>query len=475
MSDAAGSAGPSLGAGGRGALRRIVDRTRSPYLRAVAAQGVVSAFHFALNLTLVRLVVPEQYGLFAFAFVLAMFASAVNNALIATPLTVWTPIIVDPVERAGRERMFGTLSVALSLALAAGGLAWTLAAGDGLAPVALGTTAFVSLYAARHYSRSTGYARMRPLVTAAGDLAYVVAGVTLAGALVLAVDAVPIGAVLCTLALANLVAMLVEHVGLHGTLPRPRLPPRREFEAYAEIWQQSRWALVGSLTTLFLAQAHSLIVTWVDGPGAFAPLAAGTVLFGPVRIALTTWQNMVKPELAVALHEGRLAEVRVRLRRANLATALAVLALGAGLALAWPHVHGFLYERRYSGAPMGTIVSIWCAVTLCAALYNVPSAALQALRDFRRLAMASLWGALVSGTAVGTLLFLTAPAYTLLGVLAAEAFMAVYLTRTLYASLERAEGRGADGRARGAVSVGTAGTGGAEGAGGAVRPAGAPS
>ncbi len=422
-----------------GVLARLYERSRSPYLRAVAAQGLVSAFHFALNLTLVRLVVPEQYGLFAFAFVLAMFASAVNNALIATPLTVWTPVIADETERAASERMFGALNVALSVALGAAGLAWWALGNEGDGPVTLGITAFVALYASRHYSRSTGYARMRPLVTAAGDITYVVAGVAFVGGLVALADEVPIGAVLVALAAANLVAMAVEYLGLHGALPRPRLPAADGLRAYADIWLQSRWALVGSLTTLFLAQAHGLIVTSVDGPGSFAPLAAGTVLFGPVRIALATWQNMVKPELAVALHEGRLAEVRDRLRRANLVTVAAVIALGAALAIAWPWIHEFLYARRYADEPMAMIVAVWCAVTLCAALYNVPSAALQALREFRRLAVASLWGALLSAVAVGLLLWRYAPEHTLYGTLAAEAFMAVYLTRTLLRSLERAE------------------------------------
>ena len=436
MSDAADTAGRA------GTLHRLADKARSPYFRAVAAQGLVSGFHFALNLALLRLVVPHEYGLFAFAFVLAMFASAINNALIATPLTVWTPIVADPGERAAQESMFGALNVALTLALALAGLAWSALDPDAAAGAALGTTAFVALYAARHYSRSTGYARLRPLVTAAGDVTYVIVGAALVAGLALVADSPPIGAVLALLAGANVAAMLVERVGLHRGAPRLRPPSRARLATYAGVWAQSRWALVGSLTTLFLAQAHGVIVVWADGPGAFAPLAAGLVLFGPLRIALTTWQNMVKPELAVALHEGRLAEVRARLRRANLAMGLAVLCAGALLALAWPWVHAFLYERRYADAPMGLIVSISCAITLCGALYNVPSAALQALRDFRRLAMASLWGAMLSGVGVGSLLWLTAPEYTLLGVLCAEIFMVACLARTLSRALERAGATG---------------------------------
>ena len=65
------------------------------YTLAVGAQALVSGFHFILNLVLVRQISQYDYGIFAFAFVLAMFAQAINNALISTPLTVYTPVIKD--------------------------------------------------------------------------------------------------------------------------------------------------------------------------------------------------------------------------------------------------------------------------------------------------------------------------------------------------------------------------------------------
>lgn len=419
-------------------LARLARLARSSYLWSVGAQGLVSGFHFVLNLVLLRLVTPHDYGIFAFAFVLGMFASAVNNALIATPLTVWTPVIRDPGERTAKEALFGTLNVLLFLALLAVGVGWALVSGT-QAPgldASIGTAVFVAAYAARQYSRSIGYARMKPLVTASGDAAYVLVGAALVGAHFAFAGTPTIGRVLLMLALANGSAMLVERLRLHGGFTRFRLGT---LLGYGPIWRETRWALVGSLTTLFLAQAHSLIVTWVAGPGAFAPLAAGFVLFGPVRIALMTWQNMVKPELAVALDEGRVGDVREQLARTTLVTVVAVCGLGLCLWLAWPWIHSALYARRYADAPMGLIVATWAVITLFAASYNAPSAALQALKDFRVLAIASIWGAGLSGLLVGLLLWLTLPEYTLYGVLAAETFMAFYLGRTLILRLARRE------------------------------------
>jgi O-antigen/teichoic acid export membrane protein len=129
---------------------------------SVGAQGLVSGFHFALNLLLLRLVTPFDYGIFAFAFVLAMFASAINNALISTPLTVYTPVIKNPSERAQQEAMFSTLNILLFVLLLLAGVIYSTSANLD-SDISLAVTAFVAIYSARHYSRSAGYARMRPL------------------------------------------------------------------------------------------------------------------------------------------------------------------------------------------------------------------------------------------------------------------------------------------------------------------------
>lgn len=412
---------------------RLPGLFSSNYTRSVAAQGLVSGFHFGLNLVLLRLITPYEYGIFAFAFVLAMFAAAVNNALISTPLTVYTPIVKDSDERARQEAMFSTLNLALFLALVVAGAlyAWWLGLRQ---DIAVGVTVFVAVYSARQFSRSFGYAKLRPLVTASGDGAYVLSGGIIIALLVYTGGRVPVGHILLALAAANLVAMLVERLRLHGR--QKRWFTIANVSGYAHIWLQSRWALIGALTTLFLAQAHSVIITWVDGPTAYAPLAAGFVLFGPVRVALMTWQNMVKPELAMALENQQQQAVRAQIGRTSVLMGAAVIVLGIIMAIAWPLLYELLYAKQYADEPMAFIVMIWAVITFFAAIYNAPSAALQAMRDFKVLAMGSIYGAGISGLLVCLLLYLQKPEHTLFGILAAELFMAIYLTRLLLGRLK---------------------------------------
>jgi len=405
----------------------------SRYIGSVGAQALVSGFHFSLNLALLPLLSKYDYGLFAYAFVLGMFAQAINNALISTPLTVYTPVIEDATERRKQEQMLSTANLLFLFGLLVTGL---LASFYSSLPfeTALGITVYVAVYSARHFSRSFGYARLRPLVTALGDLCYVICGSLILLALLWGSEDPSILKILGSLALANLFAIGVERSLLHGkSMLKFAL---RSLLNYRVIWEQSRWALLGALTTLFMSQAHSLIVTGMQGPSAFAPLAAGFVLFGPVRVALMTWQNMVKPEFALHIAEKKSHLVNQRVIRTSWLMCCAVLAMAAFLYFCWPLIHQFLYAKKYAQEPMALIVGVWAIITFFAALYNAPSAALQAMRDFRVLAFASFYGAIISLLTVTTAVLLYKPETTLYGILLAEMFTAFFLIRVMLQKLK---------------------------------------
>jgi len=416
-------------------LTKIYRFATSRYALSLVAQIMMSGFHTLLSFLLIRMVAPYDFGVYAFAFVLAMFASATNNALISTPLTVYTPIVKDETERARQEDMFSMLNLILFVVLIVAGLAYTQWSSLGM-NTTLAVTVFVAFYSARQFSRSFGYARFKPLVTATGDIVYVFAGVLFIALIYFFTDVgLDIRWVLCSLAAANLCAMLVERWRIHG--PQRKGLKFAKIRHYGEVWLQSRWALIGALTTLFMSQAHSLVITTLNGPQAFAPLAAGMVMFGPVRVALLTWQNMVKPELALALSENQGEAVKQQIRTTTLLMGSAVLVMAAMIWLLWPYIHGLLYAKEYGDQPMGYIVLLWSLITLFAAIYNAPSAALQAMRDFHVLAMASVYGAIISGILVMIILYNFNAESTLLGILAAEFFMAVYLIRIMLNHLKK--------------------------------------
>ena len=79
------------------------------YLSALFSQGLVSGFHFILNLALVTLLSSHDFGLYALVFVLAYTAASVTNALFATPLQVYAPSAANEADSIRIQTMLTTL------------------------------------------------------------------------------------------------------------------------------------------------------------------------------------------------------------------------------------------------------------------------------------------------------------------------------------------------------------------------------
>ncbi len=408
----------------------LVQRTRtlSRYFTALAGQALISLFHFGLNVYLIRTFEPYHYGLFALAFVTAVMGASIVNALVATPVSVFTPGIKRRAPRVFLETLLATVNSWLVGVIALTALVvaiWLHLSAE----LVLAFSAFVAAYSARAYSRSFSFARRRPSVALFGDIAYVLFSLLML--LLAAWKGLPLSLtlLLVTLAMANIVALTLEFAFL---VEHFRLLTRwHSLRHYRGIWLDARWALVGVITTLIAAQAHSFLVTIFSGPAAYAPLAAGFVLFGPIRIGLQSWQSVMRPELAVMIsrhdHESLARMIRVSI----LAMILAIVAFAILIFLLWRPISVFLYAENYASAPMGWIVAGWCGVTLFTALIATPSGVLQAFKAFRILAMGTVYSAVISLLCVGLFLWLFGPAYTLLGLLVAEVFLAVFLLLVL--------------------------------------------
>jgi len=388
----------------------------------------MSGFHFVLNLLLVKLLPVADFGVFALTFVLAIMTSSVGNALISTPLCVYAPGTSDD-ERSRIESYLTTLmTLLLGTSIVVGVLISLSLSNDGDDfHIMIASAMFIVSYLARQYSRSFGYSRFDVNSVLWGDIAYVVSGAVLllirtnTTAELSSVD------VLTILTIANSIAVLIEV----GRLPQPisLMSLKAAINAYLPIWQQARWALVGAVTTVVVQQAHSLVVSALKSPAAYAPLAAGFVIFGPVRVIFTTIQNVIKPEMALAISQNRFDDAHRQMVLASTISAVAVLGLIVACYLGWPWVDQYLYSEKYSDAPMKTIVFMWAAITVVSALQNGPFAALQSLKVFKALATVTVFGSGLSLLAVAIMLAVAPIHWSLAGVLLAELFVVAWVVK----------------------------------------------
>ncbi len=405
------------------------------------SQGLVSGFHFVLNLLLVRILLAEDFGVFALTFVIAVMANSISNALFSTPLCVFAPSARTGKERQHTESLLTTLMAFLLGAGLCLGLIMTFSLNSNALELRtlVAALGFTIAYLARQYSRSVGYARFDVTAVLLGDMMYVVTGTALFSLLLWHDISLTVFDVFTVLTIANALGVLTELARL--PTPIPLLSLRHALRDYRPIWFQSRWALVGAVTTVLVSQAHSLIVSGLEGPAAFAPLAAGFILFGPVRVVFMTIQNVIKPEMALSIAQGQSKAAARQMIMVSVISVAAIATLSVLTLLGWPLLDELLYQDQYSDAPMRDIVLLWAAITLIAAVQNGPFAALQSLKAFKSLALATVYGSILSISLV-TLAVLTLPIHlSILGVLSAETFVAiwvVFLCVKLFSALDSA-------------------------------------
>lgn len=412
------------------------DRRRhaQKYAQALSGQLVLGAFSFCLNLYLLRQLSLPDYGLFAFTQFWAQLAGQLNGALVATPLLVHLPALPGAVARCRFEILMFSANGVMVAAFAV--ISAGCAAVIGLdAPAALLFAAFIAATTLRNFSRCLAFAKQRPDVTLTGDLCLVAA--SLGGlALLVGASAEPgLAPVFGALTLAHLLTAALE-LTLVRSAPVVRLN-RSALRRYRRIWQEVRWALLGSSTTIVQAQAHSLMVTFAAGAGAYAPLAAAQVLFGPIGIMINAVQNVMRPELAAAIARGNRRGVMVASALSTGLLVLAVIVFGGLLALAWPWIEAALYAEKYQTQPMAAIALGCWAIALCRAVYTPPGSLLQAMRQFRPLALGTVGGAVLSTMGVAASLVFLTSAWSLAGVLAGESLFAVYAVRRAIAGFGR--------------------------------------
>ena len=346
------------------------------------------------------------------------------------------PAINRRAPRAVTEIMLSTISAMLAVVALFGGIGLGLMVFDEVERpflTALGVGGFMGTQLLRVYGRSYLFAQLRPAMVAISDLTYVSVGAALVVAVWLMPDTVVPGTIFGILAAANLMAMFMSYTIVRVKM---RLTIRwRVLRRYKEAWKDAHWALVGVITASLQSRAHVLVVTLAFGEVAFAALAAGAILFGPMRVMLQAWGMITRPFLARAVSRNDRREI-VMTNRISFAAVLAGYAvLIALLYVFWDIADAQLYVGKYED--MEVIVVLWAFVTLMFGARVMLAIPMQAMRHFKQLAFATAIGAVVSLVSVIILAFTFGSQYSIAGVGMGEAASLVYVAYLYRRSMEK--------------------------------------
>ena len=383
----------------------------SRFALMISGEALQSAFHFALNIIMVRRLSAHDYGVFAITMVIGGLSLTYVRALTGMPASIWVGQSRDRLAATGYEVMFGSAALALSVIIAVI-VATILQLWIGFAAASGGL--FVGFWSLRSHLRTAMFARSRQRAVAAGDFSFAAGGATLTGLLLLSGARDLLQDAFFVLALANVLAIVV-------TIGAAKIVVRISFRRgtrrrYVRQWRQLGWSTISVSMANLQGQGMALLVAGIAGPAAYAPIAAALLLFVPLRLVGATLVNMMQPVLAAHLAEGVTGKVW---HQAVCWTAILVsagLIYGASVMVMLPlmRIHAF------EGAPIHVLGYFAWAIQIVCLLYAMPRCFLEAAKAFRALAIINICSAAVGMTVVAVALYVAQPAWALAGAFLSE-------------------------------------------------------
>ncbi|WP_028117096.1 lipopolysaccharide biosynthesis protein [Ferrimonas senticii] len=395
----------------------------------------MSAFNFALNLALLKWWSSEDFGLYSILFSASFMILCIQNALITTPYSVLVPASDNP-EPLRRTLAWGHLGSLLILAVLLLMLLPLLPFGWSLS-LSLAAAAYFCSRWLREYLRNRWAAEFKLLPILTSDLLGIglfAAGITAIG-LHWGWSAVGVTELLYLMSLSQLLCSLPM---LWHELQLLRSGGQHHWwQQYQPIWQQSRWSLVGALTTELQNRGYVLFIGAFFGAAVVGFVQAGRVFFGPLNVITSAWTRVAKPTLA-QLHGQHQWPQFIRLTHlGGLGFLLFNVVFASALWLSWPWLQQQFFADKYPGIEW--VVAQWALATLLFHVRGSYSTAVQAQNRFQELAMATIWGALLSLLVLVLVGLVNQPQWVIAGVLAAETLVLLYVLRLLLPARDKVE------------------------------------
>ncbi len=409
------------------------------YLTSAVEQGLSSILNLGVNLVLIRLVAPQDYGVFVFWGALGYVMASVQNAVSVCHLQV-TPFGPGFEETRRRiEKIMGGVNLvflALTGVVALGGVMALKGAGGGLGVWA--GPVYLIAFLAQQYGRALRFSRrdvMAATVRTGAVLALASAGLT-AAAFAAGDNGLSADDALLILAAAYGLVVLW---GLWSPRTRTALDGLgASLKAYLPYARESGWIFLGVTSTEVLARFYVFAVAGAAGAVALASLSATQLLLRPPALLASSWAMAARPDLVGRREAG---DARGLARQLLLAGGVGIVITAlwtAAVAAAWPLISSHVFGGKYMGE--AGLVMLWglCAATTF--IQVVINTGLQSIKAFKVLALANAGASLIAMGAILAGLKLAGPTGAVLGTAVGQAAEAAFMAVLLTALLRRGHG-----------------------------------
>lgn len=405
-----------------------LKRRLSAQTQLVATVGMVAmaGAHFLGSLVILRNFGKADFGFYSFMFTALQFINGISNAMICAPYSINAQ---QHDHSTSDEQLYFQVNWLFCCFVAAVvfGLGWMFETWQVSAAFAV----WILFSSMRWFLRNFEFSSHRPLTALISDLAY--SAVFFIGLIVVMYSPGALWLVATCAATAAIIGLLID-----GNFMRKQISSIGfvRLKEYLPIWRaQSRWALLGVVTTEATANAHSWLVTFWAGPSGFAPIAAAALFFRPLGLIVSSMTQIERPALARLIAQTRTAEIATRLKHFRM-TLMTAWCLTIVLTLACTVLLGTrLIKSGYDAPQFYLAIFLLAAISLASSWRMPESVALQAQNKFKSLSIATIYSGIFTITLAILFIAFFGSVYSLVAILMGQVFLAFYL-HNLHQKLE---------------------------------------
>jgi hypothetical protein len=379
----------------------------------VSAAGpvAVSGAHFLASLIFLRNLPAHEFGLFSFVMVVVSFGMSLNVSLISVPITR-NLVTGESETRPICFQINWLVCAAFALLLF---VALLLGHAPPIESAVLGL--FGGVFTFRWFARCFAFVDNRMTAAIRSDFVYSVSLVAGLGILAFT-HQVGFTSGSEMLLAAALLALIPFGVAFFRTqFAAMRGNPARYWSIFRDL---TRWSLIGVVLTEITVNAHAYLVTFISGPGSFALLALGMLLFRPASLMQSALPDLERPAMARAMagHDPRtVGRVQRNFNYGLLAAWGGNLILCAVLLAFFPLL---VLKKGYALDDVILVAGLSAIIMVVRAWRTPPAVLLQAAGQFKELASIGTVSGAVSVAATLFLLLTFGPIASLAGILMGE-------------------------------------------------------
>lgn len=194
--------------------------------------------------------------------------------------------------------------------------------------------------------------------------------------------------------------------------------PREVRQVFLQQKHEIRWSLLGVITTDIQNRGYIFVAAAMFGAATVAQLQAGRIFFGPLNLLTSAWARVARPQFAKLAGDSDSGGFAKVLNQALIVFVVFNVLFLAVLWLVWPLLSELVFGGKYD--EIGAFVAAWGVANIAFQMRSCMSVGVQALRRFRELTLATIYGAVASSCVVAVASMADQPSWLIASVIGGE-------------------------------------------------------